>query len=104
MNRRGTHVNRGMVRNYSDRPTLAPPSAPTTAGSNPIAMLSKGFAEASPAEAARAFGAGILAQVRPGQIAALCAVVDVLAADDPTVLPDLIEALSRRQEAASAPV
>ena len=103
MSRRATHVNRGLVRNYNDRPTLAPPTAPTPswAGSNPLHAIARSLAEADPLAAARQFGAGILAQARPGQIAALCAAVDVLVADDATVLADLIEALSRRQEAAS---
>jgi hypothetical protein len=50
------------------------------------------------------FGRGLRVQARPGRIAGLCATVDVLAAEDPGILAELIEALSRRQEAACAPV
>ena len=96
MSRRRDH-NRTIVRDFRGMP-LAPPTAPTSSwpGSNPIATLAIGFAEASPAEAARAFGAGILAQVPPSRIAALGVVLDTLSAGDPAVADEIISSLSRR--------
>jgi hypothetical protein len=68
--------------NYTSPVPYAAPRA-SQAGHDPIAALAQAFAEQAPLEAARALAAGLMAQVRHGRVAALCAAVDALSTSDP---------------------